>query len=195
MHPIQYLRDTYGKKKRTQKEKVNARTTELAERWSYTPVKSKSNTYTCVYIIRHKRSGCFYIGVHTDNEPKSILKSYFTSSELIKTIINLEGVEAFVVERLFYFKNRNDANLFENLLIKRNDPKSNPFILNKYHSDPYIKTKKKDPTAAMKTNIWDPQPYKGTSIRINPQCKILDESYIFTSPTSYCDIPQNFRCK
>lgn len=197
MHPIQYLRETYGrsKKRRTQAEKVRERTNQLADRWSYTPVRNRSKNYTCVYIIRHRRSGCFYIGLHTDPEPKSILKTYFTSSDLIKTLIKLEGVDSFVVERLFYFKSRKDADLFENLLIKRNDPESNPFILNRYHVNPYIKTSKDNPTAAMTTNRWEPQIYKGIPIRINPNCRLLDESYVFTNPTSYCDVPQRFRCK
>lgn len=187
MHQIEYMRSYFGKSKKKSKETIATRQLyEIANRSSTRAFAGSDKKYHSVYVIRHKRSGCFYIGVHTDSSPHSILRTYFTSSRVIKTIMEQDGIDSFIVEHEFYFKSRIDANFIENVLIKSNSPNTNWFILNKAFQDT-----QKGRQRLSEANItdWPTSPYKNGSIRVNPQCVILNPNYIFKNTIS-CRIPK-----
>lgn len=118
------------------------------------------NRYTVVYIIQHT-SGCFYIGVHTSDHKNPILTSYMTSSFIVKSIMEVDGVDSFSLVRQFYCATRSQANLLENVCIEHNRPQDNLFILNK----------------SFGVNIvdWEPIDYKGKALKLNKNCKLFSD--------------------
>ena len=179
------MSNTYGQKK-FDKNSISAKIHKIAKTCSIKPIVDNNGKYSCVYVIRHSRSGCYYIGVHTDDQPNSILKTYMTSSKVVHAIMESDGIESFVVENILYFKTRSDANYIENILIKNNYPMDNKFLLNKMfdkisrngYGDKHI-------------TAWETQLYRGKLIAVNPECKILDESYQYKNTYSYCEYPDN----
>lgn len=146
------------------------------------PFKDKNGRYTCVYVIRHVRSGCYYIGVHTDVTPNSVLATYFTSSELVQTIIKLEGSKSFVIEHLLWFNDRKTAEQVEDYLIWFNFPETNKYLLNKS----YNKNKER------KTTVWESQTYRGIPVKVNPKSPLLVETR-FTGTKSLMAFPVGFK--
>lgn len=132
---------------------------------SLTPVKGKDSMYYVVYIIRH-RSGAFYIGSHQSENRHPILSTYFTSSNVVKMILEVDGTDSFVVEKVLYFKNRDAANLVEAMLIRNNKPSTNRAILNKAYQMPKSNTVIEE---------WSPMKYNGATVRINPKHILLVE--------------------
>ena len=143
----------------------------------HSPTKNSHGLYSIVYIIQHVVSGCFYIGVHTDTNPNSILTTYFTSSNVIASIIAVDGKSSFVVKKLFFLPNRRVAEELESYLIRLNEPSKNIHILNKA-----FKFEGKTTVAE-----WGLQPYGEERIAINPKCKILTESN--SSDVSWYTLP------
>jgi len=77
------------------------------------------NLYHIVYIIKHKRSGCRYVGIHS-SEHNDVFTEYFTSSKLIHKIIDIEGDYSFEYEHAIYTRTRDIAKIIERDLIKLN---------------------------------------------------------------------------
>lgn len=117
--------------------------------------------YSIVYVIQHY-SGCFYIGVHTSEIKNPILTTYMTSSTVVKSIIEVDGLKAFTVAKKFYCTSRAQANVLEEILIEMNRPQDNAFILNKSFGSNIVD--------------WSPVSYGGQLLRINPGCMLLQES-------------------
>ncbi len=185
MHSLVKIQQTSKKYNKPKKNTTSNRLYSISKTCKLVPFKDNNGRYSCVYIIKHIRSGCFYIGVHTDNEPNSVLKTYMTSSNVVKSIMDVDGVDSFITENVIYFSTRNDANFVENLLIQSNLPKQNPYILNKMFQA--VKKKKLDKDSTI--TDWDYQMYKAKQIKVNPKCKILDESYTYSRPKSTCVVP------
>jgi hypothetical protein len=64
------------------------------------------------YVIKHKPSGKLYAGSQygKNSNPENLLKTYFTSSKLVKELIEKDGVESFEIE---YIDCRPDAREYE----------------------------------------------------------------------------------
>jgi hypothetical protein len=64
------------------------------------------------YLIKHKPSGKYYAGSQygKNSNPDNLLKTYFTSSKLVKELIEQDGVESFQIE---YVDCRPDAREYE----------------------------------------------------------------------------------
>jgi hypothetical protein len=87
--------------------------------YSISPQTFIGNEHHIVYVLRHVRTGCAYIGVHSSAE-NDILVKYFTSSKLVNKIIEVEGISAFSYEHAIYASNRDMAEQIERYLIKIN---------------------------------------------------------------------------
>ena len=140
-----------------------------APRFSVKPKKGKGGLFHIVYAIRHKRTGSYYIGSHTDKEADCIWKTYFTSSKLIHKLTEIEGKDAFFCQLKMFFDCRSDANLHEKFLIKINSPEQFPLLLNKAYAE--LKGNQ------TKIQQWPESNYRGEAIRINPKSPILLEEY------------------
>lgn len=71
------------------------------------------------YVIKHKPSGKLYVGSQygKNSNPENLLTTYFTSSKLVKELIEKDGVESFEIE---YIDCRPDAREYEQkFLIER----------------------------------------------------------------------------
>jgi len=71
------------------------------------------------YVIKHKPSGKLYVGSQygKNSNPENLLTTYFTSSKLVKELIEKDGVESFEIE---YIDCRPDAREYEQkFLMKR----------------------------------------------------------------------------
>jgi len=64
------------------------------------------------YLIRHKTSGKLYAGSQygRNSDPNNLLETYFTSSKLVKELIEKDGVDSFEIE---YIDCRPDAREYE----------------------------------------------------------------------------------
>jgi len=64
------------------------------------------------YLIRHKPSGKLYAGSQygRNSDPNNLLETYFTSSKLVKDLIEKDGVDSFEIE---YIDCRPDAREYE----------------------------------------------------------------------------------
>lgn len=145
--------------------------------FSLDPIMGANKLYHMVYVIRHVRSGCFYIGVHSDTSPNPILTTYFTSSYCVKNILEVDGPESFVNETCRYFFTKFDAMLHEDYLIRLNHPKRNPIILNKaYHIPQFDKSYEE----SLEIVEWDRTPYKGVFLTINPESPIFNVEFVST---------------
>lgn len=125
----------------------------------------KDGMYHCVYIIQHKRSGCFYIGSKSSKDPDFLFKSYFTSSSVVKNIIKVDGVDSFKKVKIYYLRSRAEANQLENKLIFLNNTNDS---LNKaftYNNTTIIKD-------------WEPVEYKGVFLKIDPTSPLLNLDFV-----------------
>lgn len=75
-----------------------------------------------VYLIRHKDSGRFYCGCQYGNKchPNNFWVTYFTSSRIIKTILEVEGLDSFEVLEIIP-RPLNDAIEYESALLQSVD--------------------------------------------------------------------------
>lgn len=64
------------------------------------------------YAIRHKKTGKIYIGSQygKNSNPDNLLKTYFTSSKIVKDLIQKDGVDSF---EICYIESRDDAREYE----------------------------------------------------------------------------------
>ena len=64
------------------------------------------------YLIRHIYSGKYYAGSQygKNSDSKNLLKTYFTSSKIVKKMIEEDGKNSFIIE---YIDVRNDAREYE----------------------------------------------------------------------------------
>jgi hypothetical protein len=88
------------------------------------------NVYHCVYVIRHKPTGMFYIGLHSSNSKSDLLKTYFTSSDVVGKLLAADGKASFYVEKVLYFSTRDIAYAAEQAIIRFNLPELNPYMIN-----------------------------------------------------------------
>jgi hypothetical protein len=71
------------------------------------------------YLIIHKPSGKYYAGSQygKTSNPDNLLKTYFTSSKLVKELIQKDGVESFAIQ---YIECRDDAREYEQKYLMEN---------------------------------------------------------------------------
>ena len=64
------------------------------------------------YLIRHVPSGKYYVGSQygKNSDPKNLFSSYFTSSKIVKKLIEQDGINSFIIE---YVDIRKDAREYE----------------------------------------------------------------------------------
>jgi hypothetical protein len=86
--------------------------------------------YHTVYVIRHKPTGMFYIGMHSSTTKGDLLKTYFTSSDVVSKLISADGSSSFYVEKVLYFSTRDIAYAAEQAIIRFNLPELNPYMIN-----------------------------------------------------------------
>lgn len=82
---------------------------------------SKSKTIPYVYIVLNKSTGLKYIGVRYRKgcTPDDFWKYYFTSSKVVKKLIDIYGKDDFIVRILQTFENEYEARKYEETLIKK----------------------------------------------------------------------------
>lgn len=93
-----------------------------------------NNTYQpYTYLITFLLTGQRYYGVRTKKNctPDDLWHTYFTSSNIIKQLINEHGVDAFRVEVRKTFSTKQEAILWEHKVLSRIDAAHNPLFLNK----------------------------------------------------------------
>lgn len=86
------------------------------------------------YCITHKYSGKRYYGVRlnpVDIPEKDLFVKYFTSSEIVKVLLDVEGMSAFSVEIRKVFSSKEDAERWERKVLRRLGARSNPMWLNR----------------------------------------------------------------
>lgn len=73
-----------------------------------------------VYIIRHIPSGKFYAGSRTAKgcHPSELWTKYFTSSNYVKELIGVDGIESFQTLIIFECNDKDEALDFETTLLK-----------------------------------------------------------------------------
>jgi hypothetical protein len=104
---------------------------ELLDRFSGSNLISlPDGVFHTVYVIRHKPTGMFYVGLHSSDSKHSVLKNYFTSSKNVEKLIVADGSTSFFVENQFYFSSREVAYEAEQAVIRHNLPDMNPYLLN-----------------------------------------------------------------
>lgn len=85
-----------------------------------------------VYLITFLPTGQLYIGSRKSKNPSNdLFKQYFTSSKVIKTLLDTHGIESFKYEILNEFESYKDAVEFERSLHIKNDVVNNPNFLNR----------------------------------------------------------------
>lgn len=89
------------------------------------------------YLITFLPTGQQYYGVRTKREchPNELWHSYFTSSKVIKELIEQHGKDAFSFEIRKTFDNAQSAILWEHRVLRRLDAARNPRYLNKNNGD------------------------------------------------------------
>ena len=99
---------------------------------TYTYKKSRiEKNYNYTYLITNINSGMMYIGVRSCNHPIKDDFKYMSSSNTLKKIIKLEGIENFRKDILFEYSTRLDANFEEIRLQKLYDVGRNLEFYNK----------------------------------------------------------------
>lgn len=71
------------------------------------------------YRVTLKSTGDYYIGIRTAKncEPSDLWNTYFTSSKIIKKLIEQNGTDAFDIEILTVFEDPTDAPIWENIVL------------------------------------------------------------------------------
>jgi len=96
------------------------------------------------YSIKHIATGNIYYGVRKSSV-FDLGQTYFSSSKLVKRLINESGVENFEFKLRKQFETYEEARLHETKLLKRISAITNPKILNQAISAPRLCSK--DPVA------------------------------------------------
>jgi hypothetical protein len=85
-----------------------------------------------VYLITFLPTGQLYIGSRKSKNPSDdLFKQYFTSSKVIKSLLDTHGIESFKYEVLNEFESYKDAVEFERSLHIKNDVVNDPNFLNR----------------------------------------------------------------
>lgn len=84
------------------------------------------------YLIVHKTTGRRYYGVRTafGCSPSDLWTKYFTSSKIVRGIIEREGKDAFTFEVRRLFMDKNSAFAWEHKVLRRMKVKDDPMWLN-----------------------------------------------------------------
>lgn len=88
----------------------------------YNRLATKSYEYTpYCYLLRHKRTGLVYYGskFSKDAHPDFFMMYYFTSSKIVKTYLEAEGIESFEWEIRRTFKTRQECIDWEHKVLRR----------------------------------------------------------------------------
>ena len=76
------------------------------------------------YIIKHKPSGQIYAGCRyaKDCNPSELLKKkgYCTSSEVVRKLIQRDGLSSFIILEIRIFKDKHKAYLYESVFLQHN---------------------------------------------------------------------------
>lgn len=92
------------------------------------------------YIIQHKTTGIYYAGskyAKDDSNPDMFMQSggYFTSSNIIKALIETDGAEAFIIRKIRVFETGEEARTYETRFLKRINARSNRRFYNRHNND------------------------------------------------------------
>ena len=91
------------------------------------------------YVIQDTRNGIYYAGAKwaKDSDPSAfmIMGGYQTSSETIKTLIEMYGLSAFVVRKLRVFSTALQAQQYETRFLRRVNAKKHPKFYNGHNND------------------------------------------------------------
>lgn len=98
------------------------------------------NTYQpYFYIIKHIKTGKYYAGSrHAKGcHPQELLKvgGYNTSSKYVNDIIDMEGMDSFLVERIRTFNTAEEAVSYETRFLKRVNARSNEMFINRCNNE------------------------------------------------------------
>ena len=98
---------------------------------------SSTNIYIpYTYLLFHKKSRTFYYGSRTAKNchPSDLFESYFSSSNVIKSIIKKEGKDAFLFRVDQTFETAKETLEYEYQVLKRYEAGTNERFLNKHHT-------------------------------------------------------------
>jgi len=90
------------------------------------------------YVIQDNRNCIYYAGAKWVNaDPTNFMKlgGYITSSDIIKTIIDIHGISAFVVRKIRTFETADQAQNYETRFLRRVNAKVNPKFYNGHNND------------------------------------------------------------
>jgi hypothetical protein len=95
------------------------------------------------YIIQHIKSGMYYAGSRFINSKNRIANpiefwtegGYFTSSDTIKKICEIEGTSAFIIKKIKTFTNKEETYLHETKFLQKVKARSNPKFLNRHENE------------------------------------------------------------
>jgi hypothetical protein len=92
------------------------------------------------YIIQHKATGIYYAGskyAKDDSNPDMLMQpgGYFTSSNIVKLIMETEGVDIFVIRKIKVFETGEEARTYETRFLKRINARSNSRFYNRHNND------------------------------------------------------------
>lgn len=89
------------------------------------------------YVVKFKPTGQIYYGSRTKQgcQPTDLWTSYYTSSKVVRQLIDEHGKDAFEVEIRKTFSTKEQALLWEHRVLRRVDAARNPLYLNKNNGD------------------------------------------------------------
>jgi hypothetical protein len=95
------------------------------------------NTTPFTYSIYCKPTNQYYYGTRyaVGCQPSDLWQTYFTSSKVVKSLINLYGKEAFDIKIRKIFKTKHQALLWEEKFLKRVQAAQSPKWLNKHNGN------------------------------------------------------------
>ena len=99
-------------------------------RYQYNNIQTEFQPY--VYFLRHIPSQMWYIGskYSKDAHPSNFLKTYFTSSKTIQSIIKTEGISVFEFKILKVFDTASQALEYEHRILTKLHAVTNPYSIN-----------------------------------------------------------------
>lgn len=91
------------------------------------------------YIIEDVRNGMYYAGAKwgKDANPETFMidGGYCTSSEIVKELIRLHGLENFIVRKMRVFDSAEDVQDYETRFLQKVEARSNPRFYNGHNND------------------------------------------------------------
>lgn len=101
----------------------------------------KLNTFPYFYIIEHIRTKKLYCGSQYSKKcnPKNLLSTekntYTTSSKIINEIIDIEGIDIFIIRKIKIFNTGDKAYNYETRFLQKLDCANNPKFYNKHNNN------------------------------------------------------------